>query len=140
MTGVGNEGFEMADDKTEDGKNQVNEKAAENAGATLDEAGIKALREEVIEVARTCFDPEIPVNIYDLGLVYEIEVEPSAEVKVKMTLTSPGCPAVFSLPGEVEDKIRRLEKAKDVHVHVVWEPAWNPSKMSEAAKLQLGMM
>ena len=114
--------------------------AATPAWPALDEAAIKALREKIIGVVRTCFDPEIPVNIYDLGLVYEINIAPSSEVDVKMTLTSPGCPSIFSLPGEVEDKIRRLGEVKDVRVQVVWEPTWDPSKMSEAAKLQLGML
>jgi FeS assembly SUF system protein len=116
------------------------ETSSQPAGPGLAEEAIKALREKIVGVVRTCFDPEIPVNIYDLGLIYEINIAPSSEVDVKMTLTSPGCPSIFSLPGEVEDKIRRLGEVKDVRVQVVWEPTWDPSKMSEAAKLQLGMM
>lgn len=98
-----------------------------------------ALQDKVIETLRTCYDPEIPVNIYELGLIYEVKVELSGEVRVKMTLTAPSCPVAGTLPGEVEEKIKRLEGAKDVKVEVVWDPPWDPSKMSEAAKLQLGM-
>ena len=99
-----------------------------------------ALHDKIIdEVMRKCYDPEIPVNIYELGLIYEVKVEPSAEVQIKMTLTAPGCPAAGSLPGEVEDKVRGLPGVKDVKVEVVWDPPWDPSKMSEAARLQLGM-
>jgi len=99
-----------------------------------------ALKEKVVEAVKTCYDPEIPVDIYELGLIYDISVSPSSEVAVKMTLTSPACPAAASLPGEVEDKIRVMAEVKDVKVEVVWDPPWNPSMMSEAARLQLGMM
>ena len=99
-----------------------------------------ALKEKVVEAIKTCFDPEIPVNIYELGLIYDISVNPATEVSVKMTLTSPACPSAMSLPGEVEDKIRVMAKPKDVKVEVVWDPPWNPDMMSEAARLQLGMM
>ena len=99
-----------------------------------------ALKTRVVEAVKTCYDPEIPVNIYELGLIYDISVSPSSEVSVKMTLTSPACPAAMVLPGEVEDKIRLMAKPKDVTVEVVWDPPWNPDMMSEAARLQLGMM
>jgi FeS assembly SUF system protein len=100
----------------------------------------EALKEKVIEAVKTCYDPEIPVNIYELGLIYDISVTEASEVSVRMTLTSPACPAAMSLPGEVEDKIRVMAKPKDVKVEVVWDPPWNPDMMSEAARLQLGMM
>lgn len=99
-----------------------------------------ALKDKVVEAIKTCFDPEIPVNIYELGLIYDVSVSPETEVSVKMTLTSPACPSAMSLPGEVEDKIRVMAKPKDVKVEVVWDPPWNPDMMSEAARLQLGMM
>lgn len=99
----------------------------------------KTLQERVVEAIRTCYDPEIPVNIHELGLIYETKVQPTGSVYVRMTLTSPGCPAAISLPGEVEDKIRHLEGVTDVKVEVVWDPPWNTSMMSEAAKLQLGI-
>ncbi len=95
---------------------------------------------QVIEVLKTCYDPEIPVNIYDMGLIYEVKVDPDGIAAVKMTLTSPMCPVAESLPPEVENKIRRLPGITDVKVSVVWEPAWNPSMMSDAARLELGMM
>ena len=96
------------------------------------------LREEVIEVLRTVYDPEIPVNIYELGLVYDVEVDEDAHVKVRMTLTSPMCPVAESLPPEVEQKVRQIPGVAHAEVVLTWEPVWNPSMMSEAAKLQLG--
>jgi FeS assembly SUF system protein len=99
-----------------------------------------ALEEKVIEVIRTCYDPEIPVNIYELGLIYEVKVEPNALVNIKMTLTAPSCPAAQSLPIEVESKVGSIEGVTDVNVEVVWDPPWEPSMMSEAAKLQLNML
>jgi FeS assembly SUF system protein len=95
---------------------------------------------EVIEALRTCFDPEIPVNIYEMGLIYDVQVSPEGVVSIQMTLTSPHCPAVQSLPAEVESKVRALGGVTDVKIDLVWEPPWDPSKMSEAARLQLGMM
>lgn len=101
------------------------------------------LQDKIInDVMRKTYDPEIPVNIYELGLIYEVKIDPATgDVYVKMTLTSPGCPAAGTLPGEVEDKIRRLgvPDIKSIKVDVVWEPPWDPSKMTEAARLQLGM-
>jgi FeS assembly SUF system protein len=110
------------------------------SGAASSSAAAEELKEQVIKAVKTVYDPEIPVDIYELGLIYEIKVEPSSEVSVKMTLTSPACPSAMSLPGEVEDKIRVMAKVKDVKVEVVWDPPWEPSKMSEAARLELGMM
>jgi FeS assembly SUF system protein len=97
------------------------------------------LHDKVVEALRTCYDPEIPVNIYDLGLIYEIKAERSGEVYVRMTLTAPTCPVAGSLPPEVEAKIRVLPAVSSVKVELVWEPPWDMSKMSEAARLQLGM-
>jgi len=99
------------------------------------------IRQKVIEALQTCFDPEIPVNIYELGLVYGIDVdEAKGEVKVQMTLTSPACPVAGSLPPEVEAKIRAVPGVSQARVDVVWEPPWTPEKMTEAAKLTLGML
>lgn len=98
-----------------------------------------ALQDKVIEVLRTCYDPEIPVNIYELGLIYEAKVDVSGEVNIKMTLTAPNCPAAGSLPGEVESKVKTLPEVTAAKVEVVWEPPWDPSRMTEAARLQLGM-
>lgn len=95
---------------------------------------------QVIEALRSCFDPEIPVNIYELGLVYEVNVNAEGQVTIQMTLTSPHCPAVQSLPAEIENKVKAVEGVTDVKIDLVWDPPWDPSKMSEAARLQLGMM
>ena len=95
---------------------------------------------EVIEALRTCFDPEIPVNIYEMGLIYEVKVDEAGAVAIQMTLTSPHCPAAQSIPAEVEGKVRAIAGVTDVKIDIVWEPPWDPSKMSEAARLQLGMM
>jgi FeS assembly SUF system protein len=97
------------------------------------------LRDRVIAVLKTCFDPEIPVNIYELGLVYDLRVDAAGAAAVKMTLTSPMCPVAGSLPPEVEAKIRGVEGITDVKVDLVWDPPWTPAMMSEAARLQLNM-
>jgi FeS assembly SUF system protein len=130
---------QTADNETAVAKTETEQSAAGQSSATGGTEG-EHLKEKVIEAIMTCYDPEIPVNIYELGLIYDISVTESSEVEVKMTLTSPACPAAQSLPGEVEDKIRVMAKPKDVKVEVVWDPPWNPDMMSEAARLQLGMM
>jgi len=95
---------------------------------------------EVIEALRTCFDPEIPVNIYEMGLIYEVKVDEAGAVAIQMTLTSPSCPAAQSIPAEVEQKVRAIDGVTDVRIDLVWEPPWDQNKMSEAARLQLGML
>jgi FeS assembly SUF system protein len=97
------------------------------------------VEEKIIAQLKTCYDPEIPVNIYELGLVYGIHVEPSGEVTLRLTLTSPSCPAAGSLPGEVQRKAASVPGVKSVKVDLVWDPPWDPSRMSEAARLQLGL-
>jgi FeS assembly SUF system protein len=99
-----------------------------------------ALKEKVIEVLHNIFDPEIPVNIYELGLIYEIDILPVNNVQIVMTLTSPACPAAQSIPIEVDQKVRAIEGVKVVYVSVTWTPSWNKSMMSEAAQLELGYM
>ena len=96
------------------------------------------LEERIVEALKTCYDPEIPVDIYELGLIYKIDAQPEGEVSIEMTLTSPACPAAGSLPPEVERKVGAVEGVKSAKVNVVWEPVWTPEKMTEAAKLQLG--
>lgn len=98
------------------------------------------MKEKVVEVLKSIFDPEIPVNIYELGLIYEISVLPLNNIQVVMTLTSPACPAAQSLPIEVDQKVRQIEGVNDVHVAVTWTPTWDKSMMSEAAALELGFM
>jgi FeS assembly SUF system protein len=100
----------------------------------------EALKEKVIECLQTIFDPELPVNIYELGLIYEVDVLPINNVQIVMTLTAPGCPAAQSLPIEVDQKVRAIEGVNDVYVSVTWTPAWNKSMMSEAAQLELGFL
>ena len=97
------------------------------------------LQERIVDVIRTCYDPEIPVNIYELGLIYEIEISPEAAVHIRMTLTSPACPAATSLPPEVQRKAQELPGVASAKVDVVWDPPWDKSRMSEAARLQLGL-
>jgi FeS assembly SUF system protein len=98
------------------------------------------LKEKVIECLQSIFDPEIPVNIYELGLIYEVDVLPINNIQIVMTLTAPGCPAAQSLPIEVDQKLRQIEGVNDVHVSVTWNPKWDRSMMSEAAQLELGML
>lgn len=98
------------------------------------------LKEKVIEKLQTIFDPEIPVSIYELGLIYEINILPINNVQIVMTLTAPGCPAAQSLPVEVDQKLREIEGVNDVHVAVTWTPPWDKSKMSEVAQLELGWL
>jgi FeS assembly SUF system protein len=97
------------------------------------------LQDRIVDVIRTCYDPEIPVNIYELGLIYGIDVGEANAVTIRMTLTSPACPAAGSLPPEVERKVRGLAEVSDVKVQVVWDPPWTPDRMTEAARLQLGL-
>ena len=107
---------------------------------TPDPAKMEEIVPKVIEAMKTVFDPEIPVNIYEMGLIYEVLVDATGGVGVKMTLTSPNCPAAQALPVEVRDKARSVEGVTDAKVEVVWEPTWTKDMMTEAAKLQLGML
>jgi FeS assembly SUF system protein len=93
----------------------------------------------IVEALKTIYDPEIPVNIYELGLIYDVDIQEDGAVKVKMTLTAPGCPVAGSLPGEVQAKVAGAPGVTSADVELVWDPAWNPSMMSEAARLELGM-
>jgi FeS assembly SUF system protein len=119
---------------------------ASHAGATADAIFERrdpvktlAMQSQIVDVLSTIFDPEIPVNIYELGLIYEIAVDSDHVVGVRMTLTAPGCPAAQSLPVEVVNKLKQLPGITDAHVDVVWDPPWDRDRMSDAAKLQLGM-
>ncbi len=97
------------------------------------------LKEKIINEVKKIYDPEIPVNIYELGLIYEIKIEKDNNVKVKMTLTSPNCPVAESLPKEVKDSIMQVKEVNDVDLELVWDPPWDKSMMSEAAKLELNL-
>jgi FeS assembly SUF system protein len=110
-------------------------KAAPEVGS-----GADGIRKNVIDVLRTIYDPEIPVNIHDIGLIYSVDVTDQGNVAIRMTLTSPACPVAGSLPSEVEAGVKGVEAVKDVRVEVVWDPPWTPERMSEAARLQLGFL
>jgi len=113
--------------------------AAQAASETGGAGGPDAIRERVIEQIRTVFDPEIPVNIYELGLIYGIEVDAASRVKVTMTLTSPACPSAQQLPSEARFKVKAVPGVADAFVDVVWDPPWTKDRMSDAAKLALGL-
>jgi FeS assembly SUF system protein len=103
----------------------------------VDQARIERL---VVDALRTVYDPEIPVNIHELGLIYGVDVDPSGAVAIRMTLTAAGCPAAQSLPAEVEQRARGVPGVTDVKVDVVFDPPWDQSRMSEAARLELGLL
>ncbi len=98
------------------------------------------LKPKIIEALSTVFDPEIPVNIYELGLIYDIAVDAAGAVDISMTLTSPSCPSAQTLPPEVQYKVRQVPGVTDARVEVVWDPPWDKDRMSEAARLELGLM
>ena len=100
----------------------------------------EALKQKIVDCLQTIYDPELPVSIYELGLIYEIEVLPINNVQILMTLTAPGCPAAQTIPVEVDQKLREIEGVNEVNVTVTWSPPWNRSMMSEAAQLELGML
>ncbi|MCC6129407.1 MAG: SUF system Fe-S cluster assembly protein [Acidobacteria bacterium] len=106
----------------------------------MSETAVTATVEErVVGALKKCYDPEIPVNIYDLGLIYSIEVSDENAVDIKMTLTAPACPVAGSLPGDVERRVRDVEGIKDVKVELVWDPPWRPDMMSKMARVMIGI-
>jgi FeS assembly SUF system protein len=119
------------------------DKENQNIGKTQEEKkeiNPEELKEEVIKVLRMCYDPEIPVNIYDLGLIYDIKLATNGDVLVIMTLTSPACPVAGSLPIEVQEKLREHPMIHDARVEITFDPPWGLDKMSEEAKLELGFL
>ena len=111
----------------------MTEKRAENISA-------KEVENQIIDVLKTIYDPEIPVNLYDMGLIYEVKVGEDFNVEIIMTLTSPSCPVAESLPAEVEQKVEGLWSVKKAKVNITWEPTWDKEMMSEEAKLELGFL
>ena len=109
------------------------------AALVADAEKTAALKPAIIKAISTVFDPEIPVNIYELGLIYDVFVDAGGVAGVKMTLTAPGCPVAQSLPVDVANKVKSVDGVTDARVDIVWEPAWTKDRMSDAAKLQLGM-
>ncbi len=117
----------------------ANELSESIADLVPDPLKMAELRPQVIEALQTVYDPEIPVNIYELGLVYDVLVDAGANVGIRMTLTAPACPAAQSLPVEVRDKAKSVPGVSEAKVEIVWDPPWTRERMTEAAKLQLGM-
>ena len=114
---------------------------ADAAETTDDAAPISSekLEEMIVDAIRTVYDPEIPVNVYDLGLIYDLRVTEGGHVAVKMTLTTPHCPVAGSMPGMVEQAVRHVHAVKECEIDLVWDPPWNPDMMTEAARLQLNI-
>jgi len=113
--------------------------APEPTAVSLTPEQIEALRPRIIDAIRTVYDPEIPVNIYELGLIYDLDIDPKGNVAIRMTLTAPGCPVAGTMPQMVRDAVARVEGLNDIDVDLVWDPPWDRSRMSEAAQLELGM-
>ena len=115
----------------------------DNSGQKTEDSGLKTestMYDQIVEAVKTVYDPEIPVNIYDMGLIYRVDIMPINNVQVLMTLTAPSCPAAQTLPVEVDQKLRQIEGVNDVYVTVTWDPPWDKSMMSEAAQLELGWL
>lgn len=124
-----------------DERNSMEQRAGPEASHEVASGdGSDELRQAVIEALCTVTDPEIPVNIYELGLVYDIGISEDGDVRVTMTLTTPNCPVAESMPGEVEDRVSAVPGVRSVTVDLVWDPPWGPEQMSEAAKLELGFI
>lgn len=113
---------------------------AETPTTEADNTAQHPLTDKVIEALKTVYDPEIPVNIYDLGLIYDLRIKDDGFVDLDMTLTAPGCPVAEHFPSWVEDAVRTVDGISDAHVELVWDPPWSPERMSEEAKLELGFM
>jgi FeS assembly SUF system protein len=119
-----------------------NDKAEEKAEPSPSEqaqAADETLEARVIDALRAIYDPEIPVNIYDLGLIYELRIDADGKVMIEMTLTAPGCPVAQTFPDTVKRAVKEVEGVSDARVELVWDPSWDPSRMSEAARLQLNL-
>ena len=97
------------------------------------------LRTRIVETLKTCYDPEVPINIYELGLIYDIDIQPAGAVGIRMTLTSPACPVAGSLPPEVQAKVKAIPDVTSVKVDLVWDPPWDQDRLSDAARLKLGI-
>jgi FeS assembly SUF system protein len=127
----------MSDDPMLD---QAAEFLSDDTADMARQAGLEQLGQKVTEVLHTVYDPEIPVDIFELGLIYKIDIDDDSHVHIDMTLTSPACPVAGTLPDEVKEKVEGVEGVAGATVEVVWEPPWNPSMMSEEAQLELGMI
>lgn len=114
--------------------------SADQNAVTVSQVTIPDLREKIVAALKTVYDPEIPVDVYELGLIYEISIFPVNNVNVQMTLTSPSCPSAEQIPTEVEQKIKEIEGVNDVKVEITWDPPYSQDMMSDAAKLELGFL
>lgn len=112
----------------------------EPTAAAAERVASDALRERVVEALKTVYDPEVPVNIYDLGLIYQLDIDDQGVVALSMTLTAPGCPVAQTFPATVEAAVKAVPGVKEATVELVWDPPWSRERMSEAAQLQLGML
>lgn len=133
LNNVENKPVENSEIKSEPTNTNANEKPQHDYPPEV-------VKEEVLKVLKMCFDPEIPVNIYDLGLIYDIKIAENNDVLVIMTLTSPSCPVAGTLPGEIEEKLKNHPMVHDAKVHITFDPPWDMTKMSEEAKLELGFL
>ena len=114
-------------------------KKEQNMPAEIAEPKEETMEDRIIAVCKTCYDPEIPVDIYSMGLIYNIDIKENNDVAIDMTLTSPNCPVAESLPNQVKESIKKVEGVSDVNLNLVWEPPWDKDRMSEAAKLELNL-
>ena len=121
-----------------DNENHNEDVVSELNHQTFELSGFNDLHDDVIVALRDIYDPEIPVNIYDLGLIYRVDIDAQANVDIDMTLTAPGCPVAQTFPGMIESEINKLAGVTDTHVEVVWDPPWTQDRMTEAARLELG--
>jgi FeS assembly SUF system protein len=119
---------------------ETDDRPPEGAPRALGADELEALRLGVVEALHTVYDPEIPVDIYELGLIYDINIDPAGNVGIKMTLTAPGCPVAGSMPGMVKDAIETVDSVGKIDVELVWDPPWDRDRMSETAQLALGMI
>ncbi len=133
---------DLTEDVSTDAANE-NHKEAQNTGSGADTKAAHSteeIKEEVIKVLKTCYDPEIPVDVWELGLIYDIKVATNGDVLISMTLTSPSCPVAGTLPGEIEQKVKEHPMVNDSKVQLTFDPPWSQKNMSEVAKLELGFL
>ena len=123
-----------------EGAQKTDERPLADAPRALGADQLETLRLGVVEALHTVYDPEIPVDIYELGLIYDINIDPAGNVGIKMTLTAPGCPVAGSMPGMVKDAVENVESVGKIDVELVWDPPWDRDRMSETAQLALGMI
>lgn len=116
------------------------DRAEENSGEQVTASEGETLEEKIVEALKHIYDPEIPVNIYDLGLIYGVDVDPKGATLIRMTLTTPGCPVAQTFPGTVESMVKRVPGVTDATVELVWDPPWTQEQLSEAARVQLGLI